>query len=377
MNKKQYNNVIENTLKHEQTDDSLSTARAIFDNMGVALPQGDMKAVYETISTDNYMGWKSCSIHEAQAAADAGTAAIGISEDRIVVLSANDDEQPVAQTASVMTLDENTSAFAVEGMQYYSYSYGMTTGSGGCVGSTTNYQNTYIDRILCNIKNSSNTIIPSNKKDICVAITRCMLYNGYEVAFVAGLLANIVFEGSVGKFESSNYVANPKPDYLQYMDTEYNGLNFYLNNYSNKTIMEVNVQTVWEILEDLKTRSNNTWEIGNSRVGFGLGSIQWTFGRAHTLMSLYKDRVGNSTTITNEEAISAEVSMIINELQSSSYNWIISEWRRNCENNSNSLSAANLAGSTLCYNYLIPYNIAEQARKRGTRAEEIYSLMSS
>ena len=131
MNKKQYNNVIENTLKYEQsaqTDDSLSTARAIFNNMGVALPQGDIKTVYETISTDNYMGWKSCTMQEAQAAANNGTAAIGISEDKIVVLSANDEEQPVTQTTSVMTLSENTSAFAVEGMRYYSYSYGTTGG---------------------------------------------------------------------------------------------------------------------------------------------------------------------------------------------------------------------------------------------------------
>ena len=127
MNKKQYNNVIENTLKREQTDDSLSTARTIFNNMGVAVPQGDMKTVYETISTDNYMGWKSCTMQEAQAAADNGTAAIGISEGRIVVLSANDEEQPVAQTASVMTLNENTSAYAVDGLRYYSYSYGTTT----------------------------------------------------------------------------------------------------------------------------------------------------------------------------------------------------------------------------------------------------------
>ena len=127
MNKKQYNNVIENTLKHEQTEDSLVTARAIFDNMGVALPQGDIKTVYETIKTDNYMGWKSCTMQEAQVAADNGTAAIGISEDRIVVLSANDEEQPVAQTASVMTLDENTSAYAVAGLEYYAYSYGTTT----------------------------------------------------------------------------------------------------------------------------------------------------------------------------------------------------------------------------------------------------------
>ena len=43
------------------------------------------------------------------------------------VLSANDEEQPVTQTASVMTLDETTSAFAVAGLEYYSYSYGTTT----------------------------------------------------------------------------------------------------------------------------------------------------------------------------------------------------------------------------------------------------------
>ena len=141
MNKKQYNNVIENTLKHEQTDDSLSTARAIFDNMGVALPQGDMKTVYETIKTDNYMGWKSCTMQEAQEAADNGTAAIGISEDRIVVLAGTDEEEPVSQTAEVMSLDENTSAYAVAGLEYYSYSYGGTGCGEGCnvQGTTTCY----------------------------------------------------------------------------------------------------------------------------------------------------------------------------------------------------------------------------------------------
>ncbi|MBE6778783.1 MAG: hypothetical protein E7541_05290 [Ruminococcaceae bacterium] len=85
-----------------------------------------MKTVYETIKTDNYMGWKSCTMQEAQEAANNGTAAIGISEDKIVVLSANDEEQPVTQTASVMTLTENTSAFAVDGMRYYVYNGGTT-----------------------------------------------------------------------------------------------------------------------------------------------------------------------------------------------------------------------------------------------------------
>ena len=130
MNKKQYNNVIENTLKNDQTaqtNDSLSVARAIFNNMGVALPQGDIKTVYRIISTNDYMGWRECSAEEAQDAANEGVAAIGISEDKIVVLSAKDEEQPVTQTASVMTLNGNTSAYAVCDLEYYKNSCGTTT----------------------------------------------------------------------------------------------------------------------------------------------------------------------------------------------------------------------------------------------------------
>ena len=143
MNKKQYNNVIEHTLKHEvsaQTD-SLETARAIFNNMGIALPQGDIKHVYEVVQSDDYMGWKSCTMQEAQEAANNGTAAIGISEDKIVVFAANDEEEPVAETASIMTLSENTSAYAVDGLSYATYSNG-TTGQGSNV-DIGNYKDRY------------------------------------------------------------------------------------------------------------------------------------------------------------------------------------------------------------------------------------------
>ena len=130
MNTKQYNNVIDWTVKHDsavQTEDSLATARAIFNNMGVALPNGSMQEVYDTIKTNQYMGWRACTMQEAQQAANNGTAAIGISADRIVVLSATDEEQPVAQTASVMTLSENTTAYSVAGLEYYTYGCGTTT----------------------------------------------------------------------------------------------------------------------------------------------------------------------------------------------------------------------------------------------------------
>ena len=61
MNKEMYNNVIEHTLKRKPLGDPLSTARAIFDNPGVVLPNGDLGSVYNTIKTGKYMGWKRCS----------------------------------------------------------------------------------------------------------------------------------------------------------------------------------------------------------------------------------------------------------------------------------------------------------------------------
>ena len=134
MNKKQYNNIINHSLQYDckDSENPLDTARIIFNNMGVALPQGTIKEVYDTVSTGEYMGWKKCTLEEAKEAANNGIAAMGISENKIVVLSAEDDEQPAQQTASVLTLTDNTPAVAVANLQYYSYSYGSTTG-----GSTT------------------------------------------------------------------------------------------------------------------------------------------------------------------------------------------------------------------------------------------------
>ena len=129
MNKKQYNNIINHSLQYDckDSENPLDTARIIFNNMGVALPQGTIKEVYDTVSTGEYMGWKKCTLEEAKEAANNGIAAMGISENKIVVLSAEDDEQPAQQTASVLTLTDNTPAVAVANMTYYIYSHYTTT----------------------------------------------------------------------------------------------------------------------------------------------------------------------------------------------------------------------------------------------------------
>ena len=128
MNKKQYNNVIDWTLKHEgQSEDSLEVTRNICNEMGVALPQGDLPQVAEILATDDYMGWQSCTMKDAQEAANSGIPAIGISDQRIVFLAADDEDQPVAENSSVMVLNANTPAYSVDGLLYYSYRNGQTT----------------------------------------------------------------------------------------------------------------------------------------------------------------------------------------------------------------------------------------------------------
>ena len=73
--------------------------------------------------------------------------------------------------------------------------------------------NSMIDKLIANGKYSS-------KSKTLKIVGNLLFSNGYEAAFVAGVLGNIYHEGSIGKFESSAYISNPsaEPQYLKYMD---------------------------------------------------------------------------------------------------------------------------------------------------------------
>ena len=129
MNKQEYNNVIGISVqKQSGTNDSLQIPREALNNMGVVLPQGDLKQVSDGLATDNYMGWRKCTVKEAQEYANEGTAVVAVSEDKIALVAANEDEGKVAANSSaVMTLDENTPALAVADMAFYANSRSGTT----------------------------------------------------------------------------------------------------------------------------------------------------------------------------------------------------------------------------------------------------------
>lgn len=121
MNKKQYNNIINWTLEHEKVehaDDSVSVARAIFTNMGVALPQGDCAAIAETLKSNDYMGWRECNAAEAQIAANNGVASIALTDDDLIVILAESEEiNEGSDQVARKSLEANSS----QSIKYYSY----------------------------------------------------------------------------------------------------------------------------------------------------------------------------------------------------------------------------------------------------------------
>lgn len=137
MNGKEYRNIIERTIKLERSDDKLEMVRAIFKNMGVALPHGDCREINEVLKSDDYMGWKNCSVKEAREAVDSGVAAIAINDEEISIIvppAENSDEMYLQNNISsdiLMVVDEETSAYSVSNVQFYANSNATTTNSKG------------------------------------------------------------------------------------------------------------------------------------------------------------------------------------------------------------------------------------------------------
>ena len=204
----------------------------------------------------------------------------------------------------------------------------------------------------------------NSKKDTLIIIGNLLFDRGYEPAFVAGILGNIYNEAVIGKFESSNYSSRPdlKPDYLKYMDDNYD----YKNKYSGRIITEVNLQDVGTLLEKLK---RDSWKKGK----FGLGCVQWTGSRTYDIWKLYNNECGSCTKINIQQATKAEGKFIINELEGT-YSHIRSTWKKENSNLNSPLAAYN-AGYLITKKYEKPKDLEGQAKIRGKTAQNMYSEM--
>ena len=206
----------------------------------------------------------------------------------------------------------------------------------------------------------------SSKGETLSIIGNILVNRGYEGSFIAGVLANIFHEGSIGKFESSAYITNPsaEPQYLRYMDELYD----YRNKYSNKIITQVSMNELGNVLNQLRKAS---WKKGK----FGLGCVQWTGSRTYDLFKLYLKENNYGDRITLDQATSAEGKMIITELRGN-YQHVYNQWKSN-NPDYNTPQAAYNAGHIMCMKYEIPADTENKANKRGATAKEMYNIMTS
>ena len=225
---------------------------------------------------------------------------------------------------------------------------------------------------LSNLKNDTSISLTSEKKKAMITAASVLIEQKFELAFIAGVLGNIKNEGNIGMFESSNYVSSPgdKPDYLKYMDKFHN----YRNDYSGQSIEGKSLSKLNSIL----TKFNNmkwydTQE--KSRVGFGLGCVQWTFDRTYQLIGIYIEVAKGSDRITEAQATEAEGIMVVRELTGTYYNKVYMPWLNANQRNLDSSQAAYNAVYDVCMKYEKPKNANSKAPIRAKDAQVIYTVM--
>ena len=132
MTSSHYNNVIQWTLCNMGTifqDDSVFAARTVFKNCGVAFPEGNCTDVLSTLMSNDYVGWRMCTIEEAQMCANEGKAALGISEEQVVIVKPEEEKvlvkstfvNPKARSGFAGTIDVMKNKRESE-MQFFAYS---------------------------------------------------------------------------------------------------------------------------------------------------------------------------------------------------------------------------------------------------------------
>ncbi len=135
-------------------------------------------------------------------------------------------------------------------------------------------------------------------------VTLKMFMEGYSPDMIAGFVGNIVNEGNFGYFESSKYVTKAKPPYLAHMDNIHN----YGAYVSGKYLSDVGTSALVQFRKD--------GNCSDGLHGFGLGTVQWTYDRAETLIDRYLDKFGDNAFPSREECAEVEINYMLEELRS-------------------------------------------------------------
>ena len=122
-----------------------------------------------------------------------------------------------------------------------------------------------------------------------------------------------------------------------------------------------------DLLEELK--------INKFTARFGLGAAQWTGNRTYRLMHFYLEETGLKEKISKEQATSAEMKLLLNELiYDEEYNKIYPEWKEKNKNLNTEDEAYNL-GVLFCKGFEKPK--VDKSKERGNESKKLYNFMIS
>jgi hypothetical protein len=218
-----------------------------------------------------------------------------------------------------------------------------------------------------------------------------LLDNGYDPAFVAGILANVMGEGNFGQFEGAGTEnqLNTQQSYLRYFVDNHS----YRNGFSNRHIYtDSNTPATYNSLQEIYDMVVSS---GQSNI-FGLGAIQRTNrSRFLPLLVAYGEKVGgmDRRIRTRVQVIAAENELLIRELRGEETGgagtgshvggggvpWgsnLLNVWRTQNPNDLNAEAGARAAGSLICRSFIRPLDPSgDVARERGNSAVTIFNIM--
>ena len=233
---------------------------------------------------------------------------------------------------------------------------------------------------------SSLSVLPindPNRLEAMVIMGQILLNEGYEPPFVAGMLANIMREGSFGQFEGATNNPTDIQWYIRYFVNNHD----YFSRFSNQAIYNVNAT-----LSEIYNMATNSPDDNI----FGIGIIQNTNrDRILPLLRLYKEIANGNNSITREQVIQAESYNLIRELRSGEHTgggglgwgwpggtnnpYLPSIWRERNSNNLHSAEAARSAAELITNSFIRPSTYdnlgIRRSVTRGNDAVIIYNIM--
>lgn len=115
----QYKKALTKALKENVVSvDTVSVVREILSHCGVDFPYGSCRGVLDTLSSNDFTGWRECSAEEAEKYANEGIPAVGVSSECVFLIEPNDIDLENQYILKINSANRDEQ----EKSKYYAYS---------------------------------------------------------------------------------------------------------------------------------------------------------------------------------------------------------------------------------------------------------------